>query len=188
MSPDKKDLDPRKQIKNKKRPKILNREVYFKGQNIVEQGDDAWRAYYIESGRVEVLVKEGKHQLKVAELAEGDIFGEMSLINHEPRSATVRVIEDCTVTVIARDEIEGKIENIEDNAIRALIDVLVERLRESTKGQVQQYKSLADFQDRVTGLVDRVHVGIDQSKRSQFRKDVMPLLEDLQKVLERYHG
>lgn len=182
----KQDLDPRATMAPGE--KLLNREVYYKGRTIIEQGDSGQRAYYIERGRVEVMVKDGPYHLKVAELGPGDLFGEMTLITNEPRSATVRAIDDCTLTIISRDEIEGKISRIEDKAVRALINVLAERVRETTKGQFTQYKSLADFQDRISGIVERVDIGISEKDRKAFRGEVMPLLADLQKVLDRYQG
>jgi CRP-like cAMP-binding protein len=181
------ELDPRKQL-DRQNPRILNREVYFKGKDIIRQGDEGYRAYYIEKGSVEVLIDDGKHQLKIAELGPGDIFGEMSLINHEPRSATVRALYDTTVTIIARDEIEGKIKRIQDEAIRALINVLAERLRGATKGQLDHYSNLADFQDKITGVVDRAHKGIDETKRAAFRDEVQPLIDELSEILIRYQG
>ena len=129
---------------------------------------------------------DGAHELKVAELGPGDIFGEMALINHDVRTATVRALDDCTVTVISREEIDGKITRIEDKAIRALINVLAKRLRQATEGQLEFYKSLTEFQDRVTSIVEKAHAGVDTQKRDAFRKDVEPLLQDLQDVLDRY--
>ena len=186
--PDVKDyLDPRKSMDHTNR-RVLSREVRYKGQDVVRQGDEGYRAYYIERGRVEVLVTDGPHQLKIAEMGAGDIFGEMALITRGPRTATVRALEECVFTIISRDEIEGKINTIKDKAIRALINVLTERLRNTTQGQLVQYKSLADFQDRITGLVDDVETGVPQEKRDAFRTDVTPLLDDLQRVLDRYKG
>lgn len=182
----KEDLDPRKQEQEKNNPKILNREVYFKGKTIIQQGDEAYRAFYIEKGRVEVIGEENGMMVKIAELGPGDIFGEMALIERGPRTATVRAMDDVTVTVIARDEIEGKIKRIDDKAIRALINLLIERLRTTTREQVHQYRTLAEFQDRITGIVDRVDGGIDETRRSAFRAEVKPLLDDLQDVLDRY--
>ncbi len=180
------DLNPRNNPET--RAKILHREVFFKGKTIIDQGDTGVRAYYIERGRVEILVhdKDSKHQLKVAEMGPGDIFGEMALITHARRSATVRAIEDCTLTVISRDEIEGKIKRIDDKAIRTLINVMAERLRTATKNQLTHYSTLTDFQDRVTGVVDSVKSGIDPKARDAFSNEVTPLLDELQKVLERY--
>ncbi len=179
------DLNPRKQT-DRKTADFLSRELFYKGTNIIEQGDEGIRAYYIENGRVEVLVGEDGHQLKVAELNAGDIFGEMALINKETRSATVRALEDCTVTIISRDEIESNIQNITSKATRKLLTVLTERLRTSTQGQVSHYKNLAEFQSRITDMIERVDASIDESKRAEFRDEVEPLLNDLQTVLDRY--
>ncbi len=178
-------FDPRTGMDNTNR-RVLSREVYYKGQTVIEQGSEGYRAYYIERGRVEILVRDNNHQLKVAEMGPGDMFGEMSLITRAPRSATVRALDDTVLTVISREEIEGKIDRIKDKAVRALINVLADRLRNATQGQLTQYKSLAEFQDRVTGLVDSVEDGIDPSQRDAFTNDVTPLLNDLQKVLDRY--
>lgn len=166
--------------------RVLNREVFYKGKNIIEQGEDGYRAYYIERGRVEVLIKDGAHLLKVAELGPGDIFGEMALINNEPRSATIRALDDVTTSVISREEIEGKMKKIADNAVMALINVLAARLRKTTKGQMSHYRNLTEFQDRVAGLFSDLDESIDAGDRDKFRTEVAPLLSDLQKVLARY--
>ena len=89
-------------------------------------------------------------------------------------------------TVVLSEEIIREGFGIEDKAIRTLINVLAQRLREATKGQLEYYKSLSEFQDRVTGMVDKAHVGVDSKKRDAFRKEVEPLLADLQAVLDRY--
>lgn len=182
---DKDSLNPRKTI-NGLNSKVLTREVYYAGKPIIEQGDDGGRAFYIEEGEVEVIVRDGPHELKVAQLGPGDIFGEMSLINHEPRSATVRCLTNTAVTIISRDEIEGKINRIDDEAIRALINVLSERLSTATRGQLDHYRNLAEFQDKIAGIVHRVSEGIDVKQRDKFRTEVEPLLDDLQKILDRY--
>ncbi len=181
----KEDLDPRNSM-DRTNARVLNREVFYSGQTIINQGDDGYRAYYIERGRVEILLKDGPHQLKIAEMGPGDLFGEMALITRGPRTASVRALDECVLTVISRDEIEGKIGSIRDKAIRALINVLADRLRSTTQGQLTHYKSLAEFQGRVTGIVEDVQTGIPQENRDAFRSEVAPLLEDLQKVLDRY--
>lgn len=179
------DLDPHNQG-DTKNPKILNRRVYYDGDVIVRQGDIGQRAFYIEDGEVEVSVHEGATKLKVATLKTGDIFGEMALITHGPRSATITAKKPTTIAIIEHEEIEGRIARIEDRATKALINVLVKRLQDATHGQLEHYKNLEAFQDRVTGIVDRVHLGIDSKKRDKFREEVNPLLDELQKIMDRY--
>jgi CRP-like cAMP-binding protein len=55
------------------------------GKNLVEQGRFAHEFFAIETGTAEVLV-DGE---KVAELGPGDFFGEIALLEHQRRTATV---------------------------------------------------------------------------------------------------
>lgn len=185
MHSDMTDLDPRSSL-SAHMPRILTREIFYKDQTIIEQGVAGSRAFYIERGLVEVLVKDGPYMVRVAVLGAGELFGEMALIEHKERSATVRALQDTTVTVITNRELDEKLNNVGDKAIRALIRVLLARLRGANRGQMQHYKNLAAFQDRIAGLVEKVSNGVEASKRQQFRDEVTPLLEQLDKLLEQY--
>lgn len=176
-------LDPRSDL-DSKNPRVLSREVFYQGSTIVHQGDIGYRAYYIERGRVEILVQDGGHEMRVAVMGPGDIFGEMSLITKDPRSATVRTLEECVCTVISLDEMEGKIKGIKDPAISALIHVLVDRLREVTKAQVSTHRST--YVGRITSLIDSIQPGVLESQRQEFRNEVTPILEQLQKIVDKY--
>lgn len=167
--------------------RVLNRTVYYPGDQIIEQGASGNRAFFIEEGCVEVFIAEDKkNQLKVAELGPGSIFGEMALINNEPRSASVYAKEICQITIIERAEIEDKVDRINDKAMKALVHVLVERLNHSTRSQLTHYKNLSDFQNRLAILIDHVRLSIPPEKHDEFKDDVMPLLQDLQSVISRY--
>jgi CRP-like cAMP-binding protein len=179
------DLDPRKTAPGEDK-KVFNREVYYKDHDIVRQGDEAFRAYFIERGRVGIFAQDKEHEMKIAELETGDIFGEMSLINDTPRSATARALEETVVTVISREALKKKIARLEDKAVQALITVLSSRLREATDTQFYYYRNLSDFQHRITEIIDRVRSGLDEGQREDLKSEVSPLLEDLQKVLDRY--
>lgn len=73
-----------------------------KGENIIEEGKPSDCAYIIESGKAEVskLGPEGKRRI-ISVLGDGDIVGEMGLIDGLPRSATVTALEDCTISVLS---------------------------------------------------------------------------------------
>jgi CRP/FNR family transcriptional regulator, cyclic AMP receptor protein len=65
--------------------------LYAAGQPIVRQGEMGDCMYVVQSGKVEVVqatVDGGEQRLRI--LGEGDFFGEMSIFEHEVRSATVR--------------------------------------------------------------------------------------------------
>ena len=177
-------LDPRRDEEASK--EVLNRIVYAAGRTVIEQGDTGMRAYFIESGRVEVIVEDPPHQLKVTELGAGDIFGEMSLLSNDTRTATVKAVKATTVTVISHEDLQERIEKIDDKLLKALIKVLVKRLQDTTQGQMHQYKSLSEFQGRITGMVDRVQAGIDMDDRDAFRSEIEPLLDQMQAVFDKY--
>lgn len=179
------DLDPRKDLQPHL-PRVLNRDVYYKGQTIIEQDAEGHRAFYIEKGEVEIIVRDGHHTVQVGTLGPGEIFGEMALIEHDQRSATVRALRDTTVTVISGRELEDKLNAIEDRAVAALIHVYINRLRQSNEGQLEHYRNFAEFQDRIAGLVEKTAKGVNYRDRQKFRDEVGPLLEQLDDLLTRY--
>ena len=179
------ELDPRNDMQPHL-PRVLNRDVYYKGQTIIEQGSDGHRAFYIEKGQVEIIVQDGPHTLRVGLLGPGEIFGEMALIEHEVRSATVRAVTDTTVTVISAHELDDKINAIEDKAARALLFVMIDRLRSCNNGQMAHYKNFAEFQDRIAGVVEKTARGVSYRDRQKFREEVGPILEQLDELLETY--
>ena len=62
---------------------------FRQGEVIVREGDPGDAMFFIESGRVRVIRDLGPRTLVLAEMAAGDLFGEMALLTGNPRSATV---------------------------------------------------------------------------------------------------
>jgi CRP-like cAMP-binding protein/flavin-dependent dehydrogenase len=63
---------------------------YVDGEVICRQGDPGDRMFVVQTGQAVVLHEEDGLEEPVGELGEGDVFGEMSILDQEPRSATVR--------------------------------------------------------------------------------------------------
>ncbi len=86
-------------------------------------------AYLINSGSVEVS-KEGEDKKKVvlARLEHGNIFGEMSLITGQDRSATVTALEDTNVIVLSRERLEAVLRNNPQN-LSSFLKTIFQRLR-----------------------------------------------------------
>jgi flavin-dependent dehydrogenase len=74
--------------------------IYRPGEVIIRQGDVGDCMYVIQSGKVEVILeKEGK-EIRLAELGEGDFFGEMALFEKDVRSATVHPLGEVRVLTV----------------------------------------------------------------------------------------
>jgi CRP-like cAMP-binding protein len=72
--------------------------AYDRGDLIAEQGKPGDSLYLVASGFVEVAIEEsaGRSPKILVNLGEGQIFGEMALVDQGTRSATVRAISDMT--------------------------------------------------------------------------------------------
>jgi len=77
---------------------------FHRNQTVFAQGDAADTVFYIQKGKVKltVLSEQGKEAV-VAILQPGQFFGEGCLNGHPLRIATTTAMEDCTITVIAKD-------------------------------------------------------------------------------------
>jgi CRP/FNR family cyclic AMP-dependent transcriptional regulator len=73
---------------------------FKRGETIFREGDVAEELYVIQSGQVEIVT--GNRQL--ATLGENGIFGEMALIDKDPRSATARALTDVTLVPVAEKQ------------------------------------------------------------------------------------
>jgi len=105
-----------------------DREIFEPGQLIFQLGDPGDCAYLIEEGEVEVLVikPEGEHRIRI--IGKGELFGEISLIDYLPRTATVRAIQHTVLVPIPRTLMEGLLER-SDPVLRHLLLVILERFR-----------------------------------------------------------
>ena len=72
----------------------LHHAPFTKGEVITRLGAAAHHLYMITSGTVSVRTGDGDTEMELARLAEGEFFGEMSLLTGEPRSATTVAATD----------------------------------------------------------------------------------------------
>ena len=80
------------------------------GATIIHEGTTGSYAYLIVSGSVEVSKQMGNEKLVLSKLVKGNIFGEMSLIDEKPRSASIVALEDTEVKIITRERFEIMLE------------------------------------------------------------------------------
>lgn len=94
------------------------------GQIIVTQGTPGQAFYLVLAGRVEI-VRDGT---SLGAFGPGDFFGEMSLLDSAPRSATIRAIDDTQCLMLSSWDFKSLLERHPSIAIK-LLEVLSRRLR-----------------------------------------------------------
>jgi CRP-like cAMP-binding protein len=101
---------------------------YEAGEVIVQENDFGETAYIIREGRVEVSKELDRRNVHLAYLGAGETFGEMSMIDEKPRSATVTAVTETVVSEIERDDFFNSFQTDPKVAL-TLLKVLFERLR-----------------------------------------------------------
>ena len=107
---------------------------FNRDETVVLEGDDSVQALYlIATGSVQVYMTgiDGRETI-LSFLERGDFFGEMSLIDGEPRSASVRTVTDATLLVIHRESFLSLLRKSPEIAM-ALMSELCKRLRKANK-------------------------------------------------------
>jgi CRP/FNR family cyclic AMP-dependent transcriptional regulator len=109
------------------------RRSYPKGRTIVSEGEPSQSMYILLAGRAKVQRSdsEGKEVI-LAVLGSGEFFGEMSLIDDAPRSASVITLESCEFMAVSKEAFKAMLQQSPDVAM-AVMRGLVRRLREADK-------------------------------------------------------
>lgn len=106
----------------------LNREIYGIGEIIFNEGDAGDCAYLIEDGIVEILVTIDGREQRVNQIGRSELFGEVALIDHQPRTATARAQDKVVLITIQRQLVNELLEKT-DPIVRHLLLVILDRYR-----------------------------------------------------------
>jgi CRP-like cAMP-binding protein len=106
---------------------------WAKGSQIICEGDSGDTVYFLLSGRAKVTLygDEGR-EIVLAVLKEGDMFGEMSILDNKPRSANVEASKDIECFVVTRKAFLEYLSK-HHRVYMMLFAYLTGRLREATR-------------------------------------------------------
>jgi CRP-like cAMP-binding protein len=77
------------------------------GEDLFREGEPGSEAYLIRSGLVGIWRQEGSRRVNLAARCEGQIVGEMALLDDSPRSANVTAERATELSVITRSELQA---------------------------------------------------------------------------------
>ncbi len=91
-----------------------------RGTILFHEGDLGREMFIIQKGKVQIRKKVGANEEMLAELGEGEFFGEMALLIGMDRSATVEVIEDSKLLVVRPETFESLLKSNVEIALKML--------------------------------------------------------------------
>lgn len=104
-----------------------------KNQILFKKGDAGHTIYLIYQGAVSMnLLTENGEELMLVILQKGDLFGELTMFDNSPRTATAKVLEQTELFEMPRDKFLGFLKTHSDVAI-AMLAVLGKRLRDTNQ-------------------------------------------------------
>lgn len=99
--------------------RIMHRRQYRPGEVIFQQGTPGLGMYVIVSGEVDILCDPESHTL--AELKDGEFFGELALLDDSPRTATARAKTACTLLCLFQPDLLDLVERNPRLGVRILV-------------------------------------------------------------------
>ena len=118
---------------------------YKDGSTIFEENSVGKEMYIIISGKVKIIKEKDTVETILATLDEGEFFGEMSLFDNNPRSATVKAIGNVKLLEINQKNFLKKISKDPSLAFR-ILEKMSQRIRimdEKILNQVLEMKNIA---------------------------------------------
>jgi len=121
------------------------------GVDVFKVGDDGATLFLIEDGAVEISTGDGKQRAVLASLFPGQFFGELSLLDGTPRSATATATKPCTLLALDRDDFDAFI-SAKPHAATKILAEMADRLRQTNALFSQQVSRdvLEEAEERFT--------------------------------------
>jgi len=110
----------------------LEESDYDEGQVVFKQGDSGDSLFIVEDGAVEISYGEGKSRVVLASLFPGQYFGELSLFDGSPRSATATATKRSRLVRLDRDALVDFVNKNPQAALRIIAE-MGERLRQTNE-------------------------------------------------------
>jgi CRP/FNR family transcriptional regulator, cyclic AMP receptor protein len=135
---------------------LLEPELKPAGSVLFRKGEPGGAMYLIEGGRVRIHIHdEDGQEVTLAELASGDFFGEMAILDGKPRSATATVSEDARLAVLSRQHFHEFIDRSPEVAL-SMLAAITERLRQTDEMLRQRVtRNLNEVEEERQTFADR---------------------------------
>ncbi|MBL8032179.1 MAG: EAL domain-containing protein [Leptospiraceae bacterium] len=114
------------------------RRVYKAGENIFSEGERQDIAFIIEEGEVEIWTTINGEKSILNQLHGGALFGELALVDRQPRSASATAITDTILTVVTQQQVDERLSD-SDPILRMVLFVVMRHFRSEVERSRARY-------------------------------------------------
>ena len=162
---------------------LVKKEQYAKGSLVFSQGDTGDAAFIVESGAIGILkILDNGEKVHLATLKQGELFGEMAVIDGSRRMAAAVALEDSTVVKVPPETFDAKLQQY-DPFMRALIEILISNLRGVHKVYMKRPRTAKEMIEVQAALAESVKKFVEMQPPSDAAKDARDELKSIAKSL-----
>ena len=155
--------------KKKIKPSLRN---LASGDVLFREGEVGDFAYQVVKGKIEVTKFNGDEYVTLAMLEKGALFGEMALIDKQPRSAMARAVNEATVREIDKDALLGYLKNSPQTAFNMMQQLA------SYARNANEKLSVDAFSSEETNTSDDMEEESEENKEKRKKKLILNELLD----------
>ena len=142
------------------------------GDVIFREGEVGDFAYQVVKGKIEVTKFNGDEYVTLALLEKGALFGEMALIDKQPRSAMARAVNEATVREIDKDALLGYLKNSPQTAFNMMQQLA------SYARNANEKLSVDAFSSEESNTSDEIEEESEENKEKRKKKLILNELLD----------
>ena len=122
----------------------LNKTFVEKDQVIFREGDPGEAVYLVESGSIGIFKTVEGEEIQLATMKEGELFGEMAIIDGSDRMAHAVALEDSVIVTLPRAGLEAMLAK-QEPLVKTLIQILADNLRNVHEVYMKRPRSIHDY-------------------------------------------
>lgn len=122
----------------------LNKTFVEKDQVIFREGDPGEAVYLVESGSIGIFKTVEGEEIQLATMKEGELFGEMAIIDGSDRMAHAVALEDSVIVTLPRAGLEAMLAK-QEPLVKTLIQILADNLRNVHDVYMKRPRSIHDY-------------------------------------------
>ena len=165
----------------------VKKELYEKGATIFFEGDPGDAMFIVESGSIGIVKAVEGESIRLATLGDGELFGEMAIIDGANRMASAVAEEDSVLLRIPRQTLEAKIAAY-DPFLQALIKIFINNLRNVHQAYVKRPRSMHDHVGAMSFHITGLWRALKIIEDAGVRDDVREHLKSMETVIKKLEG